>query len=762
MSHENNWLQSPQRLCRVNFVNPATSKGTGIRAITFFDVSNWTDEEIYKSKGAADGAVFLFRPATEENLDPTSLFVDLEKFALGFRHVIDQVCYRYKWKSSTPSRDSMANMFMGSNNIFCNYLNLPAKKPLLYILKHLMLLSKKAGLASQDYCFLNVWDMIGLLTGFENFVDEVPIYATLLTSIVLYNVSQEMKAMRENSKTANDPAVQQLASTTREEAATNSLTYTTTLQFASQVAQDVIDEGLFEASLKQIDASPDNVAELQSLSLSQNKDQATEERIQSFVPDGNEPNENLPQIPSTPFQAMKKEYPSRSLPSALKDQQEGFSKGKKNYVNALMVEDIWPSPMRENWMDQGTEFKMSFAEWVYLLRLGLLEYIKQFASDLVDSILNNLAYGDIQEEEIQEDPIIKCDFDKEEDMARFFLMLYANKIRGQILRTMLLLPQRGQICNELPWKFMTKAGEKMESPGTANSSQSPNVINNKKANIDHDSQGTSASVENTNVNLDSQMPSAGQPRKDSETPNQTGMFSTPGPKLTSQTSRKADILDCVHMLMQHFIKDMLNRTDVKWCQAIARELEPNLFFPICDPDNKPRRSSVLGAFEELQRVPSSPPQTLANQMVPSGIQEVIDCLKEAGSMCTEPGQYKCSVDTEARKGWSIKIITAASEEETPEVLVINLNSLDRKNTRQLQAVLQWAAASQLNIPMIHFREADAEVLAQLPLVMKKVAEKEIKVGTLLQAILRYWMNQLILRQQNVTPRPVLDWLLENL
>ncbi|XP_030065401.1 A-kinase anchor protein 4 [Microcaecilia unicolor] len=771
MSHESNWLQSTQRLCSVNFINPTVSKDTGIRAVTFFDVSNWTEEDIHKSKGAADGAVFLMRPATDENLGLNSLFVDLEKYALGFRHVIDQVCYRFKWRSNATSRDPMTSMYLGNNSMFCNYANLPASKALLCILKHLMQISEKAELSSQDYCFLNVWDMIGLLSGLENFVDEVPIYATLLTSIVIYNVSQEIKAMRDSSKNA----VPQLTPSSKQQEAADSSLNSNALEFATQMAKDVVDEGTFEASVKLME---DDSSE--SLNFSSEKEvQKIKTGSQQSMPNDHHPSEKVggsdkqTAVSSTLFQAiegtsqpdkLEKNFQSLSHPSTLKNQQESTSKGRKNYVHALMVEDISSPTIRENWMDQATEFKLSFAEYAYLLRLGLIEYIKQFASDLVDSILYSLVYGDAEEEEKCEDPILKSEFSKEEDLARFFLMLYANKLRGQIVRAMMLLSQRGQICNETPWKVITKAGEKTESSGTPNSPESPNVVNNQKVNADGSGHGTSQEtpthVQNSSVGPDSQAPLAEQQKQDSEAleqvpPDQAKTFPTPSPKLPPQASRKGDTMECIHKLMHYVVKDVLSKSDSKWCQAVAKEIEKNLPFPTCDPNLERSRAN-------LSECSVSQPENASNQMVPAGVQELIDCLKDAGTVHTETGEYSCSLDTETRKGWSIKIIAAASAQETPEVLAINLNSSGKTNTQQLQALLQWAAASQLNIPLLHFREADAEVLSQLPLVMKKAVEKEIKVGSLLQVILRYWKDQLTPSQENVTPRPVLDWLLENL
>nr|XP_033801924.1 A-kinase anchor protein 4 [Geotrypetes seraphini] len=759
MSHENNWLQSTQGLCGVEFINPAVSKSTSIRAVTFFDVSNWTEEDIHKSKGAADGAVFLLRPAADENLGMTSLFTDLEKYTLGFRHVIDQVCYKFKWRSSATSRDPLSSMYLGNNNsMLCNYASLPPSKALFCILKYIMSVLEKKELSSQDYCFLKVWDMIGLLSSLENFVDEVPIYATLLTSIVIYNVSQEIKAMREASKTASDTAARLLTPSPKHQEVADSSPYSNAREYASQIARDVVDEGTFEASIRLLELGYKESSESQSMTSASQSLSSNVNVFQEVRPNSQQSNagqkasdsEKQTAVLSAFIQALEgttqpnkleKEHQSMSVPSTIKNQQEGTSKGRKNYVNALMVEDSRSPTVQENWMDQGTEFKMSFAEYAYLLRLGLIEYIKQFASDLVDSILYSLVYE--EEEEKSEDPVLKSEINKEEDLARFFLMLYANKLRGQMLRAVMFLSQRGQICNETPWKLMAKAGEKTESSRNESSPESPNVGSKHGM-----SQEIPAHVQKHSISPDSWA------AQKEVLPDQTRKFSTPSPRPSSQTSRK-DIMECIHKLMRFFVTDILSKSDSKWCQAIAKEIEKYLPFPTCDPDLEHRRASLAGS-------PVSQPENAGNEMVPVGVQQLVDCLKQAGSLHTETGEFSCSVDAEARRGWSIKIVAATSAQNTPEVLVINLNSSDKRNTRQLQALLQWAAASQLNIPVVHFREADAEVLSQLPLVMQKAAQKQIKVGTLLHVILRYLQDELTLRHENMAPRPVLDWLLEHL
>ncbi|CDR18646.1 unnamed protein product, partial [Oncorhynchus mykiss] len=56
---------------------------------------------------------------------------------------------------------------------------------------------------------------------------------------------------------------------------------------------------------------------------------------------------------------------------------------------------------------------------------------------------------------------------------------------------------------------------------------------------------------------------------------------------------------------------------------------------------------------------------------------------------------------------------------------------------QLRSMLQWAAASMADLPMVQLSPSGSRELQQLPAVVKRLKEREWKVGELLQALLRY-------------------------
>ncbi|XP_008053509.1 A-kinase anchor protein 4 isoform X2 [Carlito syrichta] len=98
----------------------------------------------------------------------------------------------------------------------------------------------------------------------------------------------------------------------------------------------------------------------------------------------------------------------------------------------------------------------------------------------------------------------------------------------------------------------------------------------------------------------------------------------------------------------------------------------------------------------------------------------------------------------------------------PEVIVNNQCSTSSLQ-KQLQAVLQWIAASQFNVPMLYFMGDDDGQLEKLPEVSAKAAEKGYSVGDLLQEVMRFAKErQLDEAVGNMARKQLLDWLLTNL
>ncbi|XP_003410680.1 A-kinase anchor protein 3 [Loxodonta africana] len=99
----------------------------------------------------------------------------------------------------------------------------------------------------------------------------------------------------------------------------------------------------------------------------------------------------------------------------------------------------------------------------------------------------------------------------------------------------------------------------------------------------------------------------------------------------------------------------------------------------------------------------------------------------------------------------------------PKVVVSNQNLTDTVQNKQLQAVLQWVAASELNVPILYFAGDDEGIQEKLLQLSATAVDKGRSVGEVLQSVLRYEKErQLDEAVGNVTRLQLLDWLMVNL
>ncbi|XP_060098470.1 A-kinase anchor protein 4-like [Heteronotia binoei] len=98
-----------------------------------------------------------------------------------------------------------------------------------------------------------------------------------------------------------------------------------------------------------------------------------------------------------------------------------------------------------------------------------------------------------------------------------------------------------------------------------------------------------------------------------------------------------------------------------------------------------------------------------------------------------------------------------------EVIVNNQSSNTSLQNKELQAILQWMAASHFQVPNLTFMNENDEELKKLPQLAEKAAKKGASVGDILQEVMRYFEKQQIDAAVGNMPRGgLLDWLLVNL
>ncbi|GCC30364.1 hypothetical protein chiPu_0008812 [Chiloscyllium punctatum] len=91
-----------------------------------------------------------------------------------------------------------------------------------------------------------------------------------------------------------------------------------------------------------------------------------------------------------------------------------------------------------------------------------------------------------------------------------------------------------------------------------------------------------------------------------------------------------------------------------------------------------------------------------------------------------------------------------------EISLVNFNSKSAAVDAQVQAMLQWAAATQLNITKIHIRTSSDDFV-QFPTLLALAEAEEWAVGRLLHAVLAFYE-----RNQTAVSSTLFDYLLEHL
>uniref|UniRef100_A0A8C0G921 A-kinase anchoring protein 3 n=1 Tax=Chelonoidis abingdonii TaxID=106734 RepID=A0A8C0G921_CHEAB len=136
----------------------------------------------------------------------------------------------------------------------------------------------------------------------------------------------------------------------------------------------------------------------------------------------------------------------------------------------------------------------------------------------------------------------------------------------------------------------------------------------------------------------------------------------------------------------------------------------------------------------------------------SALAEIGDREDGTGSM-----DSKCTGTAEAGLG------SGEDSASGRKVVVMNQNPSESLHNKQLQALLQWVAASQTNVPVLYFLDEDDEFLNKLQQLSSIAVEKGYSVGEVIQAVLKYEKEkQLGEALGNFVRLPVLDWLLNNL
>ncbi|XP_075814198.1 A-kinase anchor protein 4 [Microtus pennsylvanicus] len=239
----------------------------------------------------------------------------------------------------------------------------------------------------------------------------------------------------------------------------------------------------------------------------------------------------------------------------------------------------------------------------------------------------------------------------------------------------------------------------------------------------------------------------------------------PGPsacgKESQLDSQKLDMSNMVLSLIQKLLSESpFNCDELPENEKRCPEPRPSKAAPMCKrPEDQCPDNSELDFISGMKQMN----RQFIDQLVESVMKLCLIMAKYSnnGAALAELEEQAALAASSSRCGRE-GAMSQYQDVPGPEVIVNNQCSTSNLQ-KQLQAVLQWIAASQFNVPMLYFMGDDDGQLEKLPEVSAKAAEKGYSVGDLLQEVMKFAKErQLDEAVGNMARKQLLDWLLANL
>ncbi|XP_075435302.1 uncharacterized protein LOC142472253 isoform X2 [Ascaphus truei] len=391
-------------------------------------VAQLKQDEIYvlkrpaiQSQGIADGTAVLFHPALSRTVNESSILCDLDKYTLGFQQSLNQMCFRFKQEKELPS-------FL-ANSSYSDWLSNEIITCLLQGLQH-QTESSSFTLSSEE--------ILALQRGPGSSLDEITHYATGLSSILLATSQEKSEASK---KRMYERLLYQMGYTFRDQVLANtnaqSSIFPAVLAFASKMAHEIVDSGSKDGTVRRM------VRQYES--ESQQELAEKEKRESRLVIEWVEKEDNLGRftaasppmvsMPSTQLLQVEDLGPKMQVPYAsfintlLRCLSLEFSASPDG--NMLVSKRAWPG--------EDIGFCMTDSDYASLLSWGVIKYSSQIASNFVDSIMKTLIFpmqsrpGSEVIPELDGQSEAAAIYQEREEVAKLFLMLYADRLCFQIL-----------------------------------------------------------------------------------------------------------------------------------------------------------------------------------------------------------------------------------------------------------------------------------------------------------------------------------------
>ncbi|XP_069068463.1 uncharacterized protein [Pleurodeles waltl] len=794
-----------------------------------------------ESKDKDPGAAFLFASTKDRVYDKNSIFTDLEKYKLGFQHALKLMGYKYKWEVNTCLANTAPRTPDTTLNVYTSYNDWLASEIFTYILNGMRLHFESEDFdIKEDYC-LDSDQKDAMYRGLAASVDEVALYATGLSSVVLYTASQEAAKRREIICGPNGIRGETVQTVNPQ-----------VLKYASNLSLKIVTEGTMEASKNFLMIEPPaeqpaiEPPEEQPASEPPEEQPAAEppEEEPTAEPPEEQPAEEPPEEEPTPEPPeeqpvdkppeeqpaadLPEEQPSAEPPEAQPaEEPPGEQTAEEPPGDQPAVEPLEEQPTAEPLEEQPTDmpteplpaappveppvpevkdkpvdttchvppvsqtvpqakppraeqkaaalpssllkdspegpcpdsmvvmvkylflefrqsecgcspptekggFPMTEFDFATLLRWGIMRYASEVASRLIDSIMKHL-YASLQGKimdrgsECKVESPVKTAKDRQE-LVKLYVKLYAERLSLRILKEVM-----GPCYEKYKYNEFTFQPTPCPSrPITAIKKEDP---------IEEDKELQAV----LQVNVEPQPPEIVPNVVESE-PDVIEVIPEPPPVIVIDDEEPDVVVDVppeitvdadaksMHDFNEKVIENMLSheacpvKPEVPACSMEVEYVPKVAIFSLDNlkSELEPAIKFYCSAVSEFIREnPGGVIDIVANQTGIQSIDIVVDHLTETGVTLDSimearalarpwSANGRCKqIPPAPKKGWTVRLISSKRSAEASEVLVTNQNTVYDEHARQLQAVLQWAAASELGVPKMYFAEADDKVLLRL-------------------------------------------------
>uniref|UniRef100_A0A8C8SQ46 A-kinase anchor 110kDa C-terminal domain-containing protein n=1 Tax=Pelusios castaneus TaxID=367368 RepID=A0A8C8SQ46_9SAUR len=824
MSQEVDWLQSRAGVCKVDLYSPDAQKDQDRKVICFVDVSslNVKDKDSKAKKAASqssgisepsneldlgnleekevivikdnekhdhsktEGAVCLFKQGSTDELSVVSwLSNDLQKYAAGFQHALTP--------SDTPQKHNGNNTFIDSSLSQNSDTSLKSTG------------AQKGKRDPDDVsCYVNKLCSLVVQMARKEITDKLEGAASKYMHEAIHGSAGEGKknnprgsVSKTTSQTVNEaveanphsklpsPRASQEKTTRKEDTPGSNRTSLFYGEMSNQNGSKQRGKTGDKQMCQQAKQSwQDDAGTSVSKGLMVYANQVASDMMFSFMKTMKVQRKDGKPLPAC---LVLKKVILKHTKDVISDLIDSTMKNLHNVTGVLMTDSDFVSTVKKNLYNTGSQKSTEILE-VMVRRLYNVLVTEQNgkgqskAHSLAYTMLKTAFPSDSKSQSMQFATLKTQSQKKEKPKPK--ILTCAEKVSEHILKEGLTMLHSKQTVSKAPEKIRGSQEKKPEKTCNSTESLAKDLTvtalkliqqyliqqsNNGKDSTTHDSGSSSLGF----VSRESHFEKAGKSQSSKSLAMAAGSMNTP----QELNSQKGDISSVLLSIIQKVLReagfnidDNSIETNKSFKQAATTDSESSKKAFSTQPNSATNQSDNMNQVNKQfidQLVESVMNLCLFMTKCNNSDLAIGDLLDEQNEIGASSSRNKpTNFDKEGSKeGSQVKSSGKQLSDlsSSSEVIVNNQNANSSTQNKELQAILQWMAASHFHVPNLTFMHEDEENLKKLPLLAEKAAKKGYSVGDILQEVMRYFEKQQIdAAVGNMSRCGLMDWLLINL